>query len=550
MSDKIIDQTDAIHCRASAGTAIPAAKKWEAGVPVSFMYLPAGVTTITAGFRDKAIKLTVLCDETTADAVQASYDDWLTQFPKQKPFGCIEHEEKAASVWPQRFEWRDGEQDAGVYMAAEPSDLGAKEVNGKVRRSWSPSFLTDADYAKAADSGSGVLEFEDGARGSAGNPARVTGIAFCVGTLTNKPAFKNISPVKAKQADGVVQAAGTSEGAIEGWKHRYRGNDGQDHSVQFGPTDHVEERQAFKSAQKKIIDHGHNKYFDSIPVNEHADILEKHGFSGRALDGIYTGREGHADAQVGPKTMHHVSWYKMPSGRYEITAYMSHGKNIADQGGWKHLGQGEQTQATSATVSGDEVRADAPVVQTPDTILAALAERNRVTLVTVREMNPKPPTVGEVLDAVKAGAPMGNQNAAGPHDVDYGAFEVQRGAHPTKLGASMFHVVHLDSGKTVHQTEDREEAKAKAKEHAEKQPPKKSGRMSVEEGRAHLAERAKHGAFGKSWDEIEKMQGGRLTRDLKASDIGSTTVEAILASLAEDKLNKILALSSQAAARR
>ena len=31
------------------------------------------------------------------------------------------------------------------------------------------------------------------------NPARVTGIAPCVGTLTNKPAFKAIAPVRAKE---------------------------------------------------------------------------------------------------------------------------------------------------------------------------------------------------------------------------------------------------------------------------------------------------------------------------------------------------------------
>jgi len=36
--------------------------------------------------------------------------------------------------------------------------------------------------------------------------------------------------------------------------------------------------------------------------------------------------------------------------------------------------------------------------------------------------------------------------------------------------------------------------------------------MSVEEGKAHLAERAKEGACGLSWEEIEQKQGGKLTR--------------------------------------
>jgi NADH pyrophosphatase NudC (nudix superfamily) len=180
--------------------------------------------------------------------------------------------------------------------------------------------------------------------------------------------------------------------------------------------------------------------------------------------------------------MHHVSWYKMPSGRYEITAYMSHGKNIADQGGWKHLGQGEQTQATSATVSGDEVRADAPVVQTPDTILAALAERNRVTLVTVREMNPKPPTVDAVLASLKSDG--------------------------TKAGAK---------------TECCPECGGKL-EHEEQA-----------EGKAICP--------GCSKKSAKVVEACRSTDPL-------LTVGDVLASLAEDKLNKILALSSQAAARR
>jgi carbon monoxide dehydrogenase subunit G len=34
--------------------------------------------------------------------------------------------------------------------------------------------------------------------------------------------------------------------------------------------------------------------------------------------------------------------------------------------------------------------------------------------------------------------------------------------------------------------------------------------MTVEQGRAYLDEQAKHGAFGLTWDQIERMQGGKL----------------------------------------
>lgn len=189
---------DVVHCRSSAGAPIKSDKVWAMDEEVSFMYMPAGVTTITAGFRDKAVQLTVEVDKDAVDIIQASYEDWQKEFPKLKPFGCIEHKEEDASVLPKRFEWRDGD-DGGVYMAAEPTARGVEHVNGKIHRSWSPSFFTDADYSKAKEK-NGVLTFPDGVRGSATNPAHITGIAFCVGTLTNKPAFRNIAPVKAKEA--------------------------------------------------------------------------------------------------------------------------------------------------------------------------------------------------------------------------------------------------------------------------------------------------------------------------------------------------------------
>ncbi len=222
---------DTIHCRDYAGTRITAATPWAVDNEVKLMHMPSGVHTITAGFRDRAVRLTVEVDpESTANTLQASFNRLQSSAPKQKPFGCIEHDERDASIWPNRFEAGPD----GVYLAGEPSALGAEHVNGKIHRSWSPSFTTDADYAKAvcsecrAEGGDcackgSVLEFPDGVRGSVSNPARVTGTAFVVGTLTNKPAFRAISPVKAKETDAAVRASGTSEGAEKGWEHRHIG---------------------------------------------------------------------------------------------------------------------------------------------------------------------------------------------------------------------------------------------------------------------------------------------------------------------------------------
>lgn len=68
-----------------------------------------------------------------------------------------------------------------------------------------------------------------------------------------------------------------------------------------------------------------NCYFESIPVAQVQAILAKHGFQPEPLDGIYCGAQGQIDppAQVGEHTWCCLSWYRMGSGRYEITCYLS-----------------------------------------------------------------------------------------------------------------------------------------------------------------------------------------------------------------------------------
>jgi len=195
-----MNEENIIHCRETAGVHLkPSGKPWKVGEEVEFMFLPAGVHVIRAGFRNSAIELTVDVDPTeAAEVLQASFKSLVTDAPKQRPFGCFEHDEREASVWPKRFVAKED----GVYLVAEPSALGADHVNGKIHRSWSPSFTTDADYAQA-ELKDGCWVFPPFARGSTSNPARITGTSFCVGTLTNKPAFRSIEPVRAKRVDGL-----------------------------------------------------------------------------------------------------------------------------------------------------------------------------------------------------------------------------------------------------------------------------------------------------------------------------------------------------------
>lgn len=199
-------RTDTVHCRVAVPVKVEAGA-WQQDVPVPIMWMPKGVTTVTAGFRDRSLELTVDCGDETAETVQASLENWLESNDPQKPMICIEHREQESAGWPVKFEKRDD----GVYCSVSPSGLGADNVNKKIHRSFSPSFTTDADYAKCTCASckqpvakcadcTGMLKFPEGVRGSKTNPANVTGVGdFSIGSLTNRPAFRNIAPVKASE---------------------------------------------------------------------------------------------------------------------------------------------------------------------------------------------------------------------------------------------------------------------------------------------------------------------------------------------------------------
>ena len=213
---------NAIQCRAAVGSQIRTSKPWVPGEPVEFVYAPEGQHTITAGFRrSDTITITVQVDERTPGDLQEAFEHLTATMPKQEPYGDEDHESKKATVrFPiagTTFKWGEVKGERGVIIAGgEPTTYGADAVNGKVYRSWSPEFTTDADFAKASRNTDGHWTFPDGVRGSERNPARLVGVNFVVGALTNRPAFRAMPPVKAKQAEtsDTIQAAGTSEGAI------------------------------------------------------------------------------------------------------------------------------------------------------------------------------------------------------------------------------------------------------------------------------------------------------------------------------------------------
>lgn len=213
---------ETLACRAADGNGIKlsAAEPWTPGKSVTYIYVPGGISTINAGFRrNESITCTVNVDDLTAKDLQESFD-FIAATEKQEPYADEDHEGKKATLrFPARkvnFTYGTHRNEEGVIVSgAEPTTYGADSVNGKIYASWSPEFATDADYSKAKCK-KGHWTFPDGIRGSASNPARIVAVSFVTGALTNKPAFKNMPPVKAKLTlppveDDAIQATWSEE---------------------------------------------------------------------------------------------------------------------------------------------------------------------------------------------------------------------------------------------------------------------------------------------------------------------------------------------------
>ena len=86
--------------------------------------------------------------------------------------------------------------------------------------------------------------------------------------------------------------------------------------------DATTERQSRKQANREFDALG-KTYHGSIPLTRIDEILTANGF--RTLEeGIYCGRDGQVNEQVGDRTYFSLSWHKMDeSGRYEIVARVS-----------------------------------------------------------------------------------------------------------------------------------------------------------------------------------------------------------------------------------
>lgn len=279
----MIAAQEVISCRASNGVKLTAAEKWVSGESVSFIYVPGGISTISAGFRKgESITCTVNVDEKTAVELQESFD-YISATEKQEPYADEDHEGRKATLrFPAgkvKFVYGTHKSEEGIIVkGAEPTSYGAEAVNGKVYASWSPEFATDAEYAKAKCKNK-HWTFPDGVRGSASNPARMIAVNFVTGALTNKPAFKNMPPVKAKFADiineeEIIQSSGNSEGVKKSWETRKFKSPGKIYPAGHAPTFGVYHKDALGQWGERAVAISHHWSKDA--ADKEASKNDKH----------------------------------------------------------------------------------------------------------------------------------------------------------------------------------------------------------------------------------------------------------------------------------
>jgi phage I-like protein len=144
------------------------------------MFMPAGRHQIHPSQGGKPITIEVQVDRASAAALQKQLECVRARGP-HRAYMDFNHEDSAASFWPEEFIWRDAPA-AGIHARGQWSAAGEAAITGKTFRAFSPVFHVD-DVR--------------------GQPARIVccdepGLNF--GGLVNKPAFQAIAPMWAKDA--------------------------------------------------------------------------------------------------------------------------------------------------------------------------------------------------------------------------------------------------------------------------------------------------------------------------------------------------------------
>ena len=384
-----------ISCRYSAGTKLVVSEPWEPGKPVSFIYAPAGISTISAGFRAKeTITCTIMVDPETAKDVQESFD-YVCATEKQEPFGDEDHEAKKATLrFPPTTNFSYGEiksHEGLIINGGEPTSYGAESVNGKVYRSWSGEFATDADYAKAHCK-KGHWTFPDGVRGSESNPARIIAVHTVLGALTNKPAFKNMPPVKAKKAEleaDTLKAAWSDaarEAALKVRREHINVEDLDEHSRRLQVR-----RVDAESLGLEALKEANEKGKTIIKVAHGGGVANKYGYPAET--------EG-AVAVAYPTGEHWVGFARLPANK------VTYGGVFEKVTGRRGLFDDRFSQEAQAKVRKEFLEDVKSKMKHPSSDEYLGQSENSPYNIEATDESPEG-------DTLKAGAPIGNKNAEG-----------------------------------------------------------------------------------------------------------------------------------------
>lgn len=168
-----MNEIEAILCRAAVQLSPTATGE--------MMYMPGGVQMITPIDGGIGQPIKVLVDGSGAAALNEQVAALKAR--NKRPFFDFNHEDGPASFWPEEFYYSETPA-PGIYCRGEWSASGRASVEGKEWRQFSPVFHVDNKRA---------------------NPARIVCRAQAkpnMGGLVNDPAFHQILPLWAKNADG------------------------------------------------------------------------------------------------------------------------------------------------------------------------------------------------------------------------------------------------------------------------------------------------------------------------------------------------------------
>lgn len=173
LSAKNEDSSDAIYARLAVAAPDHAANE--------FMYMPGGVHNIDCFLNGKTrVSAQVEVNRDSATALEQQRKA-LQAKSAHRPYFDFNHEDGAASFWPEAFLWKDSPT-PGIYARGEWSSAGREAIEGKTFRTFSGVFHVDDQKAK---------------------PARIVcnpNARLNMGGVVNAPAFKSNLPFWAKEA--------------------------------------------------------------------------------------------------------------------------------------------------------------------------------------------------------------------------------------------------------------------------------------------------------------------------------------------------------------